>query len=208
MKKKKLSATFYITTSFIDKNEMSWIDKIELMVEKTKSNKIINIFNKNFKILNNRKSKISFLDSVRYFAKKESTDFNQLVLKIKDQLKFTGKLSNLNNLIDKKMSWSNVKELNKNKNFTIGAHSVNHAILSFLKDLEAKKEIIESINTIKKKAKINVKHFSYPEGLKHTYGKREINLLKEKGIILSPSAEFGVNSKKTDLFNLKRILVS
>ena len=35
-----------------------------------------------------------------------------------------------------------------------------------------------------------------------------INLLKEKGIILSPSAEFGVNSKKTDLFNLKRILVS
>lgn len=208
LKKKKLSATFYITTSFIDKNEMSWIDKIELMVEKTKSNKIINIFNKNFKILNNRKSKISFLDSVRYFAKKESTDFNQLVLKIKDQLKFTGKLSNLNNLIDKKMSWSNVKELNKNKNFTIGAHSVNHAILSFLKDLEAKKEIIESINTIKKKAKINVKHFSYPEGLKHTYGKREINLLKEKGIILSPSAEFGVNSKKTDLFNLKRILVS
>lgn len=208
LKKKKLSATFYITTSFIDKNEMSWIDKIELMVEKTKSNKVINIFNKNFKISNNKKSKISFLNSVRYFAKKKPTDFNLLVLRIKDQLKFTGKLSNLNNIIDKKMSWSNIKELNKNKNFTIGAHSVNHSILSFLKYLEAKREIIESINTIKKRAKIKIKHFSYPEGLKHTYGKREITLLKKKGIILSPSAEFGVNSKKTDLFNLKRILVS
>lgn len=208
LKKKKLSATFYITTSFIDKNEISWIDKIELMVEKIKSNKIINIFNKNFKISNNKKSKISFLNSVRYFAKKEPTNFNLLVLRIKDQLKFTGKLSNLNNIIDKKMSWSNIKELNNNKNFTIGAHSVNHSILSFLKYLEAKREIIESINTIKKRAKINIKHFSYPEGLKHTYGKREITLLKKKGIILSPSAEFGVNSKKTDLFNLKRVFVS
>ena len=33
------NATFYITTSFIDKNEMSWIDKIEHMIEKTKKNK-------------------------------------------------------------------------------------------------------------------------------------------------------------------------
>ena len=29
----KIPATFYITTDFIDKNLMSWIDKIEHMVE-------------------------------------------------------------------------------------------------------------------------------------------------------------------------------
>ena len=34
LKRRKLSATFYITTSFIDNNEMSWIDKIEHMIEK------------------------------------------------------------------------------------------------------------------------------------------------------------------------------
>ena len=32
LKKRKLYATFYITTSFIDKNEMSLIDKIENMI--------------------------------------------------------------------------------------------------------------------------------------------------------------------------------
>ena len=37
--KKKLYATFYITTDFIDKNLMSWIDKIEHMVENSKTKK-------------------------------------------------------------------------------------------------------------------------------------------------------------------------
>ena len=31
--------------------------------------------------------------------------------------------------------------------------------------------------------------------------------LKKKGIVLCPSAEFGVNNKKSNLFNLKRISV-
>ena len=208
LKKKRLSATFYITTSFIEKNEMSWIDKIEHMIEKEKDSKIINIFNKKFKVYNNKKSKINFLNSVRFLAKKELTNFNNLVLKIKKQLKFKGKLSNLSNIIDKKMNWNQVKKLNQSKFFTIGGHTVNHPILSFQNNYEVKKEIINSINIIKKRTKINVKHFSYPEGLRHTYGKREINLLKKKGIILCPSAEFGVNTKKTDLFNLKRVFVN
>ena len=36
LKKRKLYATFYLTSDFIEKNEMSWIDKIEHMIEKTK----------------------------------------------------------------------------------------------------------------------------------------------------------------------------
>lgn len=208
LKKRGLSATFYVTNSFIDKNEMSWIDKIELMVENEEQNKEINIFNKRFKISNNKKSKIHFLNSVRYLAKKNNTNFKKLVSNIKSQLKFKGKLYNLNNIIDKKMTWNQVKKLNQCKFFSIGGHTINHSILSFLKYSEAKKEIFNSINEIEKKAKIKIKHYSYPEGLKHTYGKREINLLKRKGIVLCPSAEFGVNSKKSNLFNLKRIFVN
>ena len=40
LKKKELYATFYLTTSFIEKNETSWIDKIEHMIEKVKTKKI------------------------------------------------------------------------------------------------------------------------------------------------------------------------
>ena len=45
---------------------MSWIDQIEHMIEKEKKSKNVNIFNKKFKISNNKKSKINFLKSVRF----------------------------------------------------------------------------------------------------------------------------------------------
>lgn len=208
LKKRKLSATFYITTSFIQQNEMSWIDKIEHMIENEKKKKDVIIFNKKFIIKNNKKSKINFLNAVRSIAKKKVTNFNELVSNIKNQLNYQGKLSNLNNIIDKKMNWKNVKQLSKSKYFSIGGHTVNHQILSFLSYEEAKKEINHSIYAIKKNTKIKIKHYSYPEGLKHTYGKREINFLKRKGVIICPSAEFGINDKNSDPFNLKRIFIN
>ncbi len=208
LKKKKIYATFYITTSFIDKNEMSWIDKIEHIVENTKAEKNINIFNKKFLVKNNIKSKINFLNSIRKLAKKDKIDLDNLVLNVKNQFGYTKKISNLKNILDKKMNWEEVKELNKCKYFDIGGHTVNHPILAFLTDKEANKEINDSIKIIKKKAKIKLKHYSYPEGLKHTYRKREINLLKKAGIKICPSAEFGINTKNEDLFNLKRIFVN
>ena len=106
------------------------------------------------------------------------------------------------------MNWTQVRKLNQCEYFTVGGHTVNHPILSFLCDREAKKEIYNSINAIKKNTKIKIKHYSYPEGLKHTFGKREIKLLKNKGITICPSAEFGFNNKNADLFNLKRIFVN
>ena len=195
LKKKKLYATFYLTTSFIEKNETSWIDKIEHMIEKVKTKKIINVFNKKFKIDKNKKSKIIFLNSIRYLAKKDNTDFNKLVSDIKKQLGCNYKLNNLNNILDKKMNWDQVRKLNQSKYFNVGGHTVNHSILSFLSDTDAKKEIYNSIIDIKKNSKIKIKHYSYPEGLKHTYGKREIKLLKNKGIKICPSAEFGLITK-------------
>jgi len=207
LKKRKLFATFYITTSFIDKNEISWIDKIENMIEKEKKIKYINIFNKKFKIKTDQ-SKIYFLNFIRFFAKHNKTNLNDLVLDIKNQLKYKFRLNNFQNILDKKMNWTEIKKLNNCKFFSIGGHSVNHNILSFLNNSEVRKEINDSINIIKKNLKIKLKHYSYPEGLKHTYGIREINLLKKKGIKICPSAEFGINNKKSDLFNLKRVFVN
>ena len=208
LKKRKLYATFYLTTSFIEKNETSWIDKIEHMIEKIKTKKIIYIFNQKFEIINNKKIKINFLNTIRYLAKKDNTDFNRLVLDIKKQLGFNYKLNNLQNILDKKMNWNQVRKLNQCEYSIVGGHTVNHPILSFLSDKDAKKEIYNSINAIKKNAKIIVKHYSYPEGLKNTFGKREIKLLKNEGIKICPSAEFGFNNKNTDLFNLRRIFVN
>ena len=103
------------------------------MIEKVKTKKIINVFNKKFKIDNSKRMKINFLNSIRYLAKKNNTDFNKLVLDIKKQLRFNYKLNNFNNILDKKMNWKQVRKLNQCKYFTVGGHTVNHSILSFFK---------------------------------------------------------------------------
>ena len=63
-------------------------------------------------------------------AKKDNTDFNKLVLDIKKQLGFNYKLNNFNNILDKKMNWTQVRKLNQSEYFTVGGHTVNHHILS------------------------------------------------------------------------------
>ena len=103
------------------------------------------------------------------------------------------------------MDWNQIKKLDKQKLFTVGGHTKTHKILSFLSDKEVKKEINESIRLIVKKLKKKIIHYSYPEGLRHTFSNREILLLKQKGIKCCPSAESGINNKNSNLFKLKRI---
>ena len=64
--------TIYITTSFVDKNAMSWIDKIDYAINETKK-KQINIpeLNKNFQI-KNKNFKINFLNKIRKFLKENN----------------------------------------------------------------------------------------------------------------------------------------
>lgn len=199
-----LSATFYVTTNFIENNSMSWIDMIEDSINNQKINKKINYKNIKLNTLNQKNKKI-FLNYLRKNIKRNKTinpynevkkiaKLNSLVLPIKK-----------NNIFDKKMSWKNLINLSKEKNFLIGGHGKSHQILSYLPQKELNKEIEESIDKISKKLNKNIKHYSYPEGLNFCYGAREIKILKKNGIETSPTAIEGLNNSQDDLFKLKRI---
>ena len=89
LKKKKLSATFYITTNFIDKNTMSWIDRIEYMIAKTNSKKNIDLYGNKLTFNKDVKSKKKFLTKVRRIAKSnKNTNFDALVNTIQKKIKF------------------------------------------------------------------------------------------------------------------------
>jgi hypothetical protein len=68
-------------------------------------------------------------------------------------------------------------------------------------------EIDTSLALLRKKGGLKVHHYSYPEGLSHCYGEREIAVLKNRGIVCSPTAIEGINLAGVDLFNLFRIMV-
>jgi len=207
LKKFEFPAIFYLTYNFVHKKLTSWTDQIEYIIEKSHSGSIQTSFGK-LKFSNDKYSKIKFIKKVRKNLKKnKEIEPYKFADKLAQELKFEKKYKKLNFSIFKKMNWTNVKSIHGDKLFTIGGHSKNHDILSHLTSKKLINDITFSIGEINKKLKSRIKHFSYPEGVKGTYGDREIKLLKKNGIKICPSAKFGINDKKSDLFNLKRITV-
>ena len=202
-----IPATIYITTEFIEKNAMSWIDRIEFVLENISSRTIYaHWLNKKIDIKNNQ-TKINFLNSVRNFVKNSpDCNPNTFANDLCEQNGYPNILSS-DDPIDKKMSWKQVSEANKSDLLTIGGHSHTHSILSYLSSDQLNYEIDTSIELLNKKANVQTSHYSYPEGLEHCYSDNVINELKKRGVRCCPTAISGTNNVSDDLFNLKRIMV-
>ena len=202
----KIPATFYVATKFIEKNLMSWIDQIEFIVDK-KSNVNINLPWGEFRLTDEKKSKIMLLDSIRYNVKNNVIYKPSKIVKIiYDQLNVEI-ISSGEDEITKMMSWKQVTEINNNKLFNVGGHSHSHNILAFLSENEMRNDINLSIKLLFEKGSLNTHHYSYPEGLKHCYNNSVIKHLKQKGIKCCPTAIDGTNNLDSDLFQLKRIMM-
>ncbi len=200
-----IPSTFYVTSDFIDRNRMSWIDRIEYVIEQTPTGQLtLPWTNIRFSTADERKA---LLDDIRHHVKSTPSLIpDDVATSVQNQLDFPETWAS-DHPLDKKLTWHQVQELESGHGFSIGGHSHTHGILSFLNDADLRKEIDISLALLHEKAGLNVHHYSYPEGLAHCYDERVIALLKMKGIVCSPSAIDGVNGSNVDLFNLRRIMV-
>ena len=96
--------------------------------------------------------------------------------------------------------------MSKNNLTEFGGHSHNHNILGHLTKLQSAKEINKSLIFLKKKGRINVKHYSYPEGFKTSFNSNIIKLLKKKNIKTCVTT-LATKQKKISLFKLNRFFV-
>lgn len=217
----KIPATFYVSTDFIENNTMSWIDRIEFMLEATLKAKQFKSESGNLKnslsfrlpwenrIRNiwTKSEAIDVLTDIRSRVKNDSQiDSHQLIEDLASQWN-TEVPQKSDGDLDKKMSWSQVTELSKNSLFTVGGHSHRHLNLAFLQSADMRREIDQSLALLHTHLGVRTKHYCYPEGLENCYNSEIIAYLKSKGIVASPSAIDGINSSSTDLFHLKRVMV-
>jgi peptidoglycan/xylan/chitin deacetylase (PgdA/CDA1 family) len=199
-------ATFYVTTDFVDRNRMGWIDRIEFAVEQRGRGRLrLPWADREFH--GDEQSRL-LLDEVRKKVKRDrSIDPDALATSVQEQLDVPVTYSS-DHPLDQKLSWEEVRRLGADASFLIAGHSHTHQILEFLSDDELEAEISTSLDLLWSKGGIRNVHYSYPEGLKHCYSTRVVNALKRRGIRCCPSAEDGVNDRSTDLFQLRRIMVT
>jgi peptidoglycan/xylan/chitin deacetylase (PgdA/CDA1 family) len=202
----KVPATFYVTTSFVENNYMSWIDRIEYAIEHRSKGKVR--FPWGERQFKGDKQRRVLLSEIRHEVKNDlGIDSDSLATDIQQQLGVAVTYSSAHPL-DRKLSWDEVTRLAKEPLFTVAGHGHTHRILESLEDEELGFELDTSLHLLEKKAGIRSVHYSYPEGLLHCYSDRVIRALKLRGIRCCPSAEDGINNSEADLFHLKRIMVA
>ena len=107
----KVPATIYITTSFVENNSMSWIDRIEQAVEETKLSKLKTHWSGEIYDLSTIEKRITFLREVRNYAKGSSIGSP---IGLADEL--CSELGDMDSQeccdsLDKKISWEQIKSM-------------------------------------------------------------------------------------------------
>ena len=207
LKEYSVPAAFYITTKFVMENETSWIDRIEHAFEMSDDVELDIEKHAFFGGARSKEEKIELLNEIRKFVKSKcDIDPYEFAKEVCSELGMT-KLE-LDDDLDRMMSWEQIAELHGDQSFTIGGHGHTHRIMSYLNSAELNDEISLSLSILEDRLGAEIYHYSYPEGLAHCYSSEVIDNLKGSGIVCSPTAEQGVNRIGDDLFRLKRIMVT
>ena len=204
----KIPATIYLTTSFVESNRMSWVDRIERAVEETQMKEIRLQKKLPPFALKDGEDKIHFLKAVRTYVKSNHACSPQLLANEICQRLGDDREDRSNDPLDKKLSWEQVVEAQAGGLFHFGGHSHTHAILSFLSREELDAELDTSLRLLRERAGIGPMHYSYPEGMAHCFSERVIRAMQQRGVECCPTAMEGVNRLGDDPFLLRRILVA
>lgn len=94
-------------------------------------------------------------------------------------------------IMQKGMSWEQVRQLANHPLCTIGGHTVSHPALNKLSYQEAKGEIQEGIMRLEKETGQSVNYFAYPYGTPNEISTREVSIIEELGIKMAFMAHQG-----------------
>lgn len=146
--------------------------------------------------INEAKKRGLSTNSVQFFKTIDNEDRLKIIEETKAKINIKREALTVEQIID----------ISKNKNISIGSHSVSHPILTKCSDEKSAYEIIQSKKTIEQWINKEVKHFAYPNG---NFTIRETELLKNNGysIAFSTEQEYLTKQNLKDNYNLPRLIM-
>ena len=204
---KKVPAVFYISSGIVNTDIMFWVDILEDAINLSEKSTIRVRLDQEeeFSIRNDEEKLQALVRIKRYCKTATAVEKDRIIQETQDATDVIATVAHSEN--NQKISWKELQEMHENPLFTIGGHSLYHNILSSLERDLLIKEIRTSLDLLEINLKTPITHYSYPEGQVHHYNQELIDLLKERGIVCSPSAICGLNPITEDPFHLKRIMV-
>jgi len=207
LKKYQIPVTIFLTTGFIDRRTLLWVDWLEGILAGTDQDHVT---------LNIAEKPMS-LDLSSAPARQQSAVQLKALLKRQPIAEIHASLRHLQNVLHcsygwdqvpasrQPLSWPQIREMQASGLVTFGGHTHSHLILA-QSTLEAQqREIISAKQRIEKELGEFCPLFAYPNGKPEDYTPQTIDLLKQCGYQLAVTTELGYDLvHHHDRFRLKR----
>lgn len=201
LRTRRIPATFFLTTCFLDKGGIPWWEKLYSLAHKPQARGWVLALRRGL-----HTGKLQVNDFWDLFQKMKTISPS-----IRDEIldqRFEATFQEVGSTNDRLfMNWEEAGDLAKIPFFTVGAHGVRHECLSALSRTEILREEGDSKKILVEKLKRPVNYFAYPFGLQRDLNQEAIRGCRSLGFHAALTAEADVNSPRTSLFRLKRIPV-
>jgi peptidoglycan/xylan/chitin deacetylase (PgdA/CDA1 family) len=102
------------------------------------------------------------------------------------------------------MAWDEARSL-RDAGIELGAHTVDHPILSKLSEGEQEKQIAGSLERIEEELGERPQTFAMPNGGARDYDRATLHVLRRLGLLAACTTRRGANADGAQLMELKRI---
>lgn len=202
-------ATFYVTSDFVDLGTMSWVDRIEAAVATTPLAEVtVPCPLEGTHRIATIEDRIRFMSLVRVQVKGDpSTDADKFA-DLLVELLLGGRAADTVEVLDRKLSWSDVRQLEAESLFAVGGHGRTHRILGYLGLDEMRSEVSTCLTQLRTLGNCRASHFSYPEGFAGSFTDDLIAELAQHDVMTGVTTLPGGNTKGADPMILQRYFVA
>jgi peptidoglycan/xylan/chitin deacetylase (PgdA/CDA1 family) len=205
LREESVSATFFITTDFIDEQKPLPVDVVEYAIGRTLRAEIVSLLGEQLytfplhTYFERVRTDLALRSHVKTLAKNDVDKFlEMLITETGYDLR-----KDLMQSPYRPMSWKNIHEMEEN-GMTFAAHTRSHSILSHCTEDEIEAEIAGSMDVLRAHTKNPLPVFAYPNGGTNDFNEVVIAYLKKSRFTSALTTHSGTVSDSTDPFRISR----
>jgi len=194
-----LPSTIFLATGYIGTGRIFWFDRLAVGFKTTTLESVTAPWGVRFS-LRNQAERLRALDEATNHVKTLADDVLQReVGALLEALDVPERAMPTHLMLD----WTEVRALTR-LGFNIGAHTVNHVLLSRVSLDRARDEIRDSRISIEARLGTTPATFAYPNGTSADYTRETLELVQKAGFACAVTTRFGVNTAETPVYELRR----
>jgi peptidoglycan/xylan/chitin deacetylase (PgdA/CDA1 family) len=195
----RLPATIFLTTGLIGSDSLSWFDRLAIAFKTTPAPWYSAPGGQTVRLAGEPERLDALARALDHLKRLPEPDFQRGLAEVIGALGVAVPPSRKNLML----TWDDARAL-AGLGFSIGAHTVNHPILSRISAERARDEIVESRAAIESAMGRPPRAFAYPNGGREDYTAGVVRLVQDAGFTCAVTTRFGLNTRDTSPYELRR----